>query len=124
MKGKDVELVIESKVIYADAVLRALGGDDDAAEDVGEIDDATESLCHMVKELAKRLERMQLQRDVLALNCDDRDSRVMIVLNEHGGVGDVTWRENDSPTQRPVTMPPPWVQRKTGGRLSSRRPRN
>ena len=49
--------------------------------------------------------KLKLQRDVLALNRDTRDSQVVVILDSSGEVLDVGWPEVQSASQKPVNMP-------------------
>jgi hypothetical protein len=59
----------------------------------------------VLHELQTIINKLRLERDVLALNFGGKDNRVMIVMGDDGNVARVAWPNNQAATERLVVMP-------------------
>lgn len=61
--------------------------------------------CNALPSIIAELELMRLERDVLALNRNKKDSRVFVVYGDGDEVMGVTWPEKSTGSDTPVLMP-------------------
>lgn len=68
--------------------------------------------CTLLDEIEDRdeqIERLRLERDVLALNWNGRGSNVTVAHDETGEVVEVVWPKYETPTD-PITIMPKWAE--------------